>query len=187
MLLPGEPLPVHLMNTVWADRAGVHDTLATLDSLRGWLAAVHDDATAQRITENDIPHFYTLRAALRRLAAHRTEDPRARATASPLTPGQAVAAVNRAITQSPASPQLTLTGHTLGSTTTSKGSPAARVLACVATQAIPVLTTAPLQACLAPACVVYFTKDHPRREWCSTTCGNRARAARHYNRHKPTP
>ncbi|HEY0690395.1 MAG TPA: CGNR zinc finger domain-containing protein [Kribbella sp.] len=25
-------------------------------------------------------------------------------------------------------------------------------------------------------------KDHPRREWCSTTCGNRARAARHYAR-----
>ena len=35
----------------------------------------------------------------------------------------------------------------------------------------------------APGCVLYFIKDHPRREWCSTACGNRARAARHYARH----
>lgn len=174
------------MNTIWADRNGIHDTLATLDSLRGWLAVVHDDATAQRITEDDIPYFHTLRNALRRLAAHRTEDPRARATTSPLTPHQAVAIVNRTIAQSPTSPQLSLADNTLSSTAISKGTPATQTLAAFATQSIPVLATAPLHACLAPACVIYFTKDHPRREWCSTTCGNRARAARHYNRHKPT-
>ena len=41
-----------------------------------------------------------------------------------------------------------------------------------------------LRACHAPGCVLYFLKDHPRREWCSTACGNRARAARHYRRHR---
>jgi hypothetical protein len=41
-----------------------------------------------------------------------------------------------------------------------------------------------LRACQAPGCVLYFVKDHPRREWCSTACGNRARAARHYRRHR---
>jgi predicted RNA-binding Zn ribbon-like protein len=30
--------------------------------------------------------------------------------------------------------------------------------------------------------VLYFVKTHPRREWCSVACGNRVRAARHYQR-----
>jgi predicted RNA-binding Zn ribbon-like protein len=44
-----------------------------------------------------------------------------------------------------------------------------------------------LRACGAPGCVLMFVKDHPRREWCSTACGNRARQARHYARTKPRP
>jgi predicted RNA-binding Zn ribbon-like protein len=44
-----------------------------------------------------------------------------------------------------------------------------------------------LRACLAPSCVLYFTKTHPRREWCSPACGNRARVARHYRRHQAPP
>ena len=39
-----------------------------------------------------------------------------------------------------------------------------------------------LRACYAPGCVLYFVKTHPRREWCSVACGNRVRAARHYQR-----
>jgi hypothetical protein len=39
-----------------------------------------------------------------------------------------------------------------------------------------------LRACGAPGCVLMFLKDHPRREWCSNACGNRARQARHYDR-----
>ncbi len=39
-----------------------------------------------------------------------------------------------------------------------------------------------LRACCAPGCVLYFVRSHPRREWCSVACGNRARAARHYQR-----
>jgi predicted RNA-binding Zn ribbon-like protein len=41
-----------------------------------------------------------------------------------------------------------------------------------------------LRACLAPSCVLYFLKNHPRREWCSVGCGSRARSARHYQRHR---
>lgn len=40
-----------------------------------------------------------------------------------------------------------------------------------------------LRACRAPGCVLYFVRNHPRREWCSDGCGNRARVARHYQRH----
>ncbi|MHA5052222.1 CGNR zinc finger domain-containing protein [Streptomyces sp. SD15] len=41
-----------------------------------------------------------------------------------------------------------------------------------------------LRACHAPRCVRYFIKEHPRQEWCTPSCGNRARVARHHERHK---
>jgi predicted RNA-binding Zn ribbon-like protein len=43
-----------------------------------------------------------------------------------------------------------------------------------------------LRACHAPRCVRYFLKEHPRQEWCKPSCGNRARVARHHQRHKVT-
>jgi predicted RNA-binding Zn ribbon-like protein len=39
-----------------------------------------------------------------------------------------------------------------------------------------------IRACGAPGCVLVFLRRHPRREWCSAACGNRARQARHYAR-----
>ena len=59
------------------------------------------------------------------------------------------------------------------------------VLAALAGDAIELVTgprRADLRACGAPGCVLVFLKDHPRREWCSNACGNRARQARHYRR-----
>ena len=38
--LLGGPLPVELMNTIWADRDGVHDALADPDEALAWLSAV---------------------------------------------------------------------------------------------------------------------------------------------------
>ncbi|MFC7303729.1 CGNR zinc finger domain-containing protein [Streptomyces monticola] len=43
---------------------------------------------------------------------------------------------------------------------------------------------AKLRACHAPRCVLYFLKEHPRQEWCKPSCGNRARVARHHERHR---
>jgi predicted RNA-binding Zn ribbon-like protein len=59
------------------------------------------------------------------------------------------------------------------------------VLGAFAIDAIDLLTgpdRRDLRACGAPGCVLLFLKDHPRREWCSAACGNRARQARHYAR-----
>jgi predicted RNA-binding Zn ribbon-like protein len=41
-----------------------------------------------------------------------------------------------------------------------------------------------LRLCDAPNCVRFFLKQHPRQEWCTPACGNRARVARHYARHR---
>ena len=42
-----------------------------------------------------------------------------------------------------------------------------------------------LRACQAPRCVRYFRK-HRRQEWCKPSCANRARVARHAERHQAT-
>jgi predicted RNA-binding Zn ribbon-like protein len=65
-------------------------------------------------------------------------------------------------------------------------SPALAAVAAIAEEAV-ALFAGPdrrlLRACHAPGCVLYFVRNHPRREWCSDGCGNRARVARHYQRH----
>ncbi|MFF9032967.1 CGNR zinc finger domain-containing protein [Streptomyces iakyrus] len=38
--------------------------------------------------------------------------------------------------------------------------------------------------CHAPRRVRYFLTEHPRREWCTPRCGDRARVARHHRRHQ---
>lgn len=70
--------------------------------------------------------------------------------------------------------------------TRSAHDPALAAVAAIAEEAV-ALFAGPdrllLRACRAPGCVLYFVRNHPRREWCSDGCGNRARVARHYQRH----
>lgn len=45
-----------------------------------------------------------------------------------------------------------------------------------------------VRQCAHPGCILLFVANHPRRRWCSaTTCGNRARVARHYRTRKARP
>jgi predicted RNA-binding Zn ribbon-like protein len=194
--LLGEPLPVELMNTIWADRGGVHDALGETAGAMAWLRAAAprlglaiEPDTAD---DSDIGHLgrqlVALRDALRQLAAEATGDPRpvAAAAASPLS--HAVSAVNRASAAAPRWPALLWApGDTPAQLTRTSGPAAAAAVSVIAEQAISLFSQdsrLQLRACLAPGCVLYFLKDHPRREWCSASCGNRARAARHYQRHR---
>ena len=36
-----------------------------------------------------------------------------------------------------------------------------------------------LRVCSAPGCGMFYLRTHPRQQWCSPACGNRARVARH--------
>ena len=36
----------------------------------------------------------------------------------------------------------------------------------------------------APHCVLFYTQNHSKQRWCSSTCGNRSRVSRHYQNHK---
>lgn len=156
-----EPEPVCLMNTIWADTDGIHDDLSTAD-----------------------PRVRLLRDALRRLAATVTDDTRPGAESAVADREEAIAVINGFASHAPRDQlamhdgRLTLTHDTAVDSATAR-------LADVATAAIRLFTgpdAEALHACQAPGCVRYFTKSHPRREWCSEGCGNRVRAARHYER-----
>ena len=189
-VLPHEPAPVRLMNTVWADRHGVYDALISRDDLAGWLAATGLTGRGSPLNDDDLAHFRDLRDALRRLAALVTADDARPAAESAIPDATAAVAVLNAaaVAVHPAAPRLQLLGGALTRDAAPSGPPVAVARAALAAEAIELLTgeTSPrLRACQAPGCVLYFLKDHPRREWCSTACGNRARAASYYHRHRP--
>ena len=189
-MLPHEPAPVRLMNTVWADRHGVYDALISRGDLAGWLAATGLAARGSPLNDDDLARFRDLRDALRRLAALVTADDARPAAESAIPDATAAVAVLNAaaVAVNPAAPRLQLLGGALTRDAAPSGPPAAVARAALAAQALELLTgeTSPrLRACQAPGCVLYFLKDHPRREWCSTACGNRARAASYYHRHRP--
>ena len=198
--LLGEPLPVDFMNTIWADRAGVHDALSTDAEVWGWLHATQprlapSDAAVEHWLQVGTPtdlsdagdRLRRLRDALRRLAAEQTADPRpAAASAIPMAV-EALDVLNQTAAAAPGWSSVEGTATHMTRTRSTDASPATAVAALLAEQAIDLFTgeiRGELRACLAPGCVLYFVRHHPRREWCSTACGNRARAARHYERHR---
>lgn len=186
-VLPGEPAPVRLMNTLWADTAGVHDDLTTPAALHDWLVTVDHRYAADALGDprpDELAEAKLLRDSLRRLAAFSSDDPRPAAQSPVDSVDEALAAVNRAITHLPHA-QLVMSGGRLHRDRPAPTSPTGVALAELAHDSVEMLTgpgATKLRACLAPGCVRYFVRSHPRREWCSETCGNRARAARHYRR-----
>jgi len=200
--LLGEPLPVELMNTIWADRGTVYDALTSDAEAHNWLLAVEPHltplsgsvgrwlrSTRPRDLSDASDDLRRLRDALRRLAATRTTDPRPAAASAVEEVGEAAGIVNEAAESAPRWHRLHVTTAGFDRSTHTDAPPGAAISALVAEQAIDLFTGElgdDLRACLAPGCVLYFVKQHPRREWCSAACGNRARAARHYQRHRST-
>jgi predicted RNA-binding Zn ribbon-like protein len=186
-VLPAEPLPIQLMNTIWADRGVVQDALTSPGELRAWLRVVCPHDTARGA---DLERFRGLRDALRRLAALVTADDRPAAASATTDAKRAVADVNAAAALAPTWPKLVLRDGMLDQTVAGSGPPGDRRLTAIAREAVELFAGAgrpELRACRAPGCVLYFLHDHPRREWCSSACGNRARVARHYSRHHRKP
>ncbi|MEU4550147.1 CGNR zinc finger domain-containing protein [Nonomuraea dietziae] len=199
--LLGEALPVELMNTIWADRDGVHDALDEPVAAMAWLHAVApcldhlSVADLDALAPDDLDHLtrrlVRLRDALRRLAAEATGDPRSAAASATRDLQAAVTAVNEAAGALPRWSALVWTpGGPPARHTRTSGQPAAATVSAIAEEAIALFghdDRLRLRACLGPGCVLYFLKNHPRREWCSAACGNRARGARHYQRHRRHP
>jgi predicted RNA-binding Zn ribbon-like protein len=193
----GEPLAVELVNTVWADRDGVHDALSGTTAANGWVAAVRNrlpevralrSDERDRLTRAEAARLRRLRDAIRMLAAEVTGDPRAVAADPPsrtvITPREAIDTINTAAAA--VSPVRLRRAQGLLVVERTAPTRFGAALGAFAADAAALLAgehdAGPLGACLAPGCVLFFTRDQPRREWCSDACGNRARVARHYER-----
>jgi predicted RNA-binding Zn ribbon-like protein len=103
-------------------------------------------------------------------------------------PARALDTINRLAEQAP----VTLTAYVrqgdISVERTSRADSAALLHADLARSALVLLSTPArerLRLCRAPGCVLFFLTDRPRQQWCSPSCGNRARVARHYRRHHP--
>ena len=178
--LRDEPLAIELHNTIYASGGEGIDGLATEASARAWLDALSDRLPSggsgrlpsrAELVELRKPIRDTLHAVLEGRTPSR----------SSLEP------INRASGAAPRSPAARWrpSGPPLADVHLHGASRAEVILAAFAASAIEFLTgpdRGALRACGAPGCVLLFLKDHPRREWCSTACGNRARQARHYAR-----
>jgi predicted RNA-binding Zn ribbon-like protein len=176
-----EPLALELHNTLHAHRGELLDGLETTDGLAAWLAALAGrlPTPARDADPARQPEFVRLRDAVRG-ALHATLEGR-RPPADALEEINAVAALAPvsplAVANAEGGPRAQARDHT--------ADPTDVALAAIAADAIELLTgphRGDLRACGAPGCVLMFLKDHPRRTWCSSTCGNRARQARHYER-----
>ncbi|MEV6845826.1 ABATE domain-containing protein [Actinoplanes sp. NPDC051411] len=192
--LLGEALPVELMNTLTVTGDAIHDALADDDEAAAWLRAVADRIAAEagvapgsagEALRPAAGPLRELRDALRRLAAEATADPRPPVTAPELTRPEAIATLN-ALAQT--RPELVWPDGGQPARLHRTTGPAGLAVALIAHQGVELFTgpaRESLRPCLAPNCLLFFAKDHGRREWCSPACGNRARVARHYRRHRP--
>jgi predicted RNA-binding Zn ribbon-like protein len=189
-----EPAPLALVNTIWVDRTGVHDVLADRADVRTWMSAIGEQCGltpgidgAQELSTEAVRHLVDLRDALRRLASEHTQDPRSLGRSPVHDVATATSILNSASAMSTVWPELRPDGTTLLRRAGIADDSFADVLTTVvAQQAIYLVASrqwALLRPCTAPGCAYYFVKNH-RREWCSALCGNRARVARHTQRHR---
>ncbi|MGA5823722.1 ABATE domain-containing protein [Kitasatospora sp. NPDC094028] len=208
-------LALELASTIRHDGdGGVADELTSVGGLTSWVAA-HEELLAAEgfpaagtdaavtaagsaagfIADEAIwTQALAVRAALRALLARAVSPaPPSRADADRLPPAdQALSRLNTAAARCPVIPRLHWPADTapvarLHPATPSSPAdlPAALARAAIAFLSSPDLPR--LRACTAPRCVRYFLKEHGRQEFCKASCSNRARAARHYQRHHAAP
>ncbi|WP_326622300.1 CGNR zinc finger domain-containing protein [Streptomyces decoyicus] len=175
---------------------GVADDLAGPEGLAVWVrerAALLDCADDPAVPDEALhTAVRELRAAIRSLFARAVRPgPPSSADAHRLLPEEeALRRLNAAVALVPMTPRLSwdpgappaVRHHPAGSPP-----PADRIVAALARAALAFLAgpdRALLRACPAPRCVRYFVKDHARQEWCTPSCGNRARVARHHERRR---
>ncbi|MFF2847703.1 CGNR zinc finger domain-containing protein [Streptomyces sp. NPDC058001] len=200
--MDASPLALDLALTVRHDGHGrVTDDLTEPSGLTHWVRERQDTLTA--VCASDTPFtadaaslaaVREVRAAVRALFAHAVHpgEPSPADAHRLLPAADAVARLNTAAGRVPTVPVLHWTEDAEPVVRHAPVGPAtgADLLAAVLATAALAFLTGPdrtrLRACHAPRCVRYFLKEHPRQEWCKPSCGNRARVARHHERHRST-
>lgn len=191
-------LALELASTIRHDGdGGVTDDLATVRETALWIQRQGDlfGGPAQpgelAADENLRLAIIELRRAVRALFARVVSPaPPSPADAQRLMPAdRAIAHLNAVAAREPVTPQLDwpLDGAPTARLLSAENDPRIRLVSELARAAVDFLSGPQhlrLRACTAPRCVRYFVKSHGRQEWCKPSCGNRARAARHYSRRR---
>ncbi|MBO2449104.1 CGNR zinc finger domain-containing protein [Actinomadura barringtoniae] len=177
--LIGEPLALDLVNTRHAEG----DHLDTPAALRSWLQLQAErlpEPVPGSLTDADLEAVQAVRQHTATALGH------ARNGEAP--PAAALRALAEAQAAAPAVRELTWDGAKVAAAPRRSGPYGSRLAAHLAEAAADLLTDPRLgqvRACEADDCVMLFLPAHPRRRWCSAArCGNRARVARYYERHK---
>ncbi|NEB82528.1 hypothetical protein G3I40_46065 [Streptomyces sp. SID14478] len=176
--VPGqdEYVSLTLVNTRFTLSHGPVDLLEDAESAHLWLVRhelLPDRAT---LTGRQASRLLALRACLRTLFE-------ARESGTP-PPGESLDVFNSALAAAPSTPRLAWPAdgpHRADEP--DAGNPAAAALFLLAQDAADLLTGAEaalLAECAAQGCDRWFLRAHAARRWCTTKCGNRVRAARHY-------
>lgn len=186
--LTGEPLALDLVNTRPHTADGPVDLLATPAALGTWLTLQADrlpgyPTETAVLTPADLAVVHVLREHVATAIDHlrRGEQP----------PASALDGLNQAQRAAPAILEVGWDGMSVTATRHRDGTVGVRLAAQLAEAAGEFLTDPAfpsIRACEASDCVMLFLPAHPRRRWCSASrCGNRARVARYYQRHRSNP
>jgi predicted RNA-binding Zn ribbon-like protein len=169
-------LAFDLAATLSPSADGEVDLLGGPRDLERWLEARGIDEAGLVLRLAD---FRDLRAAIRVLFAAAAQGRR--------LPPDAVEAVNAATAAAPASVRLRVEASDVRLVEEATASGAARVFAAIARDAIEILAGSDggrLRSCPAPACGRFFVLGRAGQVWCSPSCGNRVRVARHHARRR---
>ncbi|MDT0611036.1 ABATE domain-containing protein [Streptomyces lancefieldiae] len=156
-----------------------YDLLAAPESAMRWLAARDLTTPGVQLYEVCAQRMRTLRAHVRALFAARVDNA--------VPPEASLRAVNEALTAVPTAPLLAWDGAQGLRRVQAHPTDQAvnHALATLAADAADLLTgpdAGLLAACGSAPCDRFLLRTHGRRHWCSTRCGDRARAARAYAR-----
>lgn len=176
--LIGEHLALDLLNT----RTAEGDLVAGPAGLAAWIAEQAGRLTAVDVVgEDEVAAVRDVREAARPAldAVRRGERP----------PAEALRVLNGALAGAPSHRVLTWSEEDGPGAAVHRPAEPARRLAAELADAVAELLTDPkagrVRECEAHDCVLLFLPAHPRRRWCvAGVCGNRARVARYYARHK---
>jgi predicted RNA-binding Zn ribbon-like protein len=182
----GQALPVELANTYFFRGGRLVEGLATTRDAREWVLVNGEELDVERskIDEACRRALIKLRGPVRELLAAQVEGRQ--------PDKSALAALNAATGSYPTHLELhwSKRGPLAERRHSGRGGVAEKLRAEIAEATVLFLAgeeATQLRACPAPGCIGFFVKDHPRREWCSVSCGNRARNARfHEQRRRAT-
>lgn len=187
--LLGQALPIELSNTRWVHGGREIDAIATVGGTRRWVAAIAPRMTvrAPAVDEGLRAELVTLRETVRSVLAATIagERPSADTLALLNAAARAVPTWWELRWESDPPPRGERAG--LVARRRRQGSPAGIFLASLAEDAMALAAgedAGRLRACTGPGCLGLYMQDKPQRRFCSPTCATRARAARHYERHR---